>query len=329
MNISQSQSYRFEKKTGTNNPLDSVNSVSNLFSSSIDIDNDDDFDLFIGTSNGTVRYYENIGTEEAPNLFEEKTDELNPLNSVDLGGSVLPVFVDIDGDDDLDVFIGGENEIVYYKNIGTISEAVYELQLGHNNPLNGVSHIGSCSYFLSFEDIDMDNDLDVFIGWIATESLSERGVLYYKNTGEVETPSFEQQNGTDNPFNDFDEMYPLFVFIDIDGDNDKDAFIETGDGAFSFYENTTDYVLSLEDEIVKREVPIAIYPNPAAIEISFQGVGQETKVRIFSLDGLEVKRDVINDETETINIQSLMAGIYIVILEWDNEKVVEKLIVKK
>ncbi|MEL6165316.1 MAG: hypothetical protein AAFR37_16715, partial [Cyanobacteria bacterium J06628_3] len=87
------------------NPLKSYStgSLSNLFlpgSSPIfvDIDSDEDLDVFIGRSEGTFRpggidYYENTGDKSNP-IFTERTGSDNPLNQVSLSSNV-PSFVDI------------------------------------------------------------------------------------------------------------------------------------------------------------------------------------------------------------------------------------------
>jgi hypothetical protein len=80
-----------------------------------DIDNDGDFDVFIGEFLGTVKYYENTGTVNHP-IFEERIGENNPLNDVDAGYFSSPTLIDIDNDNDLDAFIGREDDIEYYEN---------------------------------------------------------------------------------------------------------------------------------------------------------------------------------------------------------------------
>jgi hypothetical protein len=78
-----------------------------------DIDNDGDFDVFIGTYDGIVKYYENTGNINHP-IFEERID--NFLNDVDVKNYSSPTLIDIDNDNDLDAFIGREDDIEYYEN---------------------------------------------------------------------------------------------------------------------------------------------------------------------------------------------------------------------
>lgn len=71
-----------------------------------DVDDDGDFDILKFTKKGSVEYYKNTGTLEAPlfNLEDKKFDSYE-VNSFLPNGLLLPVFfADGDGDKDADVF---------------------------------------------------------------------------------------------------------------------------------------------------------------------------------------------------------------------------------
>tara|TARA_B100000809_G_scaffold266851_1_gene332194 strand:+ start:3777 stop:4823 length:1047 start_codon:yes stop_codon:yes gene_type:complete len=325
--VLQSQTIQFIERTGDENPLENVTTVSSTISSPVDIDNDGDFDLFIGNSAGAILFYKNIGTEENPNLFEEQIGVSNPLSSVDLSAKVLPVFVDIDGDLDLDVFLGGKNKVVYYKNTGSISNPVFQEQLEENNPLNSVTDLGNRGYFTSFVDIDYDDDLDAFIGWIDFNLSDSQGILFYENKGSTTTPSFHNKTGDENPFQSFNELYPIPTFVDIDGDADLDVFLEKGNGSYLFYENTTETItVGIENVFID---PVAMYPNPAKSEVTFNVLDNETKVRVFSMSGLEIYRTLLTKEKRTIDVHSFDSGIYLILIESGGLKLTKKLVVKK
>ncbi len=95
----------------------------NLFPTFNDIDGDGDYDMFVGgNSNGLAdfQFYENIGTASSP-VFDSPIE--NPFNLENSNISVPSLtFVDLDGDSDLDIFVGGkistDLEFQYYERGG-------------------------------------------------------------------------------------------------------------------------------------------------------------------------------------------------------------------
>lgn len=81
-----------------------------------DLDADGDFDLLLGSSSGRVYYFRNEGSPTGPDfhLVENAFDEVNVRHRS------VPALYDIDGDGDLDLFLGSKVEgIVFFRNIGT------------------------------------------------------------------------------------------------------------------------------------------------------------------------------------------------------------------
>ena len=71
--------------------------------------------------------------------FIERSDSLNPLNGVDVGWYSTPSFADLDGDGDLDAFIGeGDGTIKYFQNTGSATSPAFTQLNGSFNPLDGV-----------------------------------------------------------------------------------------------------------------------------------------------------------------------------------------------
>ncbi|MDJ0609183.1 MAG: cadherin domain-containing protein [Kiloniellales bacterium] len=223
----------FTEQTGSDNPFDGIDIGTRSTPTFADIDGDGDLDAFIGEDNGTINYYENTGTSSSP-TFTQQTGGSNPFDGVDIGARSTPVFADIDGDGDLDAFIGeSSGNINYYENTGDSSSPAFTQKTGGSNPLDGVD-IGARSA-PTFVDIDGDGDLDAFIGEY------DGNINYYENTGDSGSPTFTQQTGGSNPFDGVDvgrDSKPTFV--DVDGDGDLDAFIGEASGNINYYENTGD-----------------------------------------------------------------------------------------
>jgi hypothetical protein len=187
-----------------------------------DIDSDGDFDAFIGNNLGNVIYFENSGSSTAP-AFAGPSFGFGLSNA---GRFTSPTFADIDGDSDLDAFIGNVyGNVVFFRNTGSASAAAFA---SSSNAFNLSSVGGSASP--TFADIDGDGDLDAFIG-------DSRGsTLYFQNTGNATVAAFAASSiGFDLP--DVG-VSAVPIFADIDADGDLDAFIGNGDGSTLFFLNT-------------------------------------------------------------------------------------------
>ncbi|MBK3734600.1 DUF4347 domain-containing protein, partial [Azospirillum brasilense] len=123
-----------------------------------DIDGDGDLDALIGNADGNTLFYRNVGTAAAPTFALEST---NPFGLGNVGSNATPIFVDIDGDGDLDALIGNDSgNTVLYRNIGTATAPTFTLD--GTNPFN-LGDVGSNAKPI-FADVDGDGDLDALIG---------------------------------------------------------------------------------------------------------------------------------------------------------------------
>ena len=204
----------------------------------IDIDNDNDSDLFVTTLSGAYGYqltnnfmfYENVENDYLLQTY-------NYIDTVDLLSDINPKFVDIDFDGDLDLFVGTNYDptsfpwigrIVFYENIGMDIDNNPVWELDSNNFLN--MDLGN-NLFPEFIDIDHDGDLDLFIG-------NYNGIVhFFENIGTVYNKDFEYY-GT---IEDIDiQGYSSPEFVDVDNDDDYDLLLGCVDGRIYFYENIGD-----------------------------------------------------------------------------------------
>jgi|GEM_PF-360086 len=135
-----------------------------------DIDGDNDFDLFIGSQTGTVRYLRNNGNPANP-IWQD----LGNLPNMDVGSNSLPTFADIEGDGDLDLIIGNGNLqgwLDYYRNDGS----AYLYSWAPASTHYGIWDFGDNSA-PCFADINDDEHPDLLIGCNAG------GIWRYDNLG--------------------------------------------------------------------------------------------------------------------------------------------------
>ncbi len=235
----------------------------------VDIDGDGDADIFVGQVDGTIQYLRNDGSATSPS-FTDVVGAGNPFNGVDVGQRSAPTFGDIDGDGDLDCFIGEQNGTVkYYKNNGTNVASSFTNVVGTSNPLYAVNTFQNATPQL--KDIDKDGDLDALVGRF-------NGIIrYYQNNGNSSTAFFAAVTGAANPFNGVSGILnPNIAFVDVDGDGDCDAFIGASDGKLYFWRNDGCTPLPVElayfhaklrDEIVVLDWMTATELNNEGFEI--------------------------------------------------------------
>lgn len=190
----------------------------------VDIDFDNDLDMFTGFNAGDIGYFGNSGNITSPSF---SNIVIPPFSIAALSGNSTPFFIDLDNDGDKDFFAGnGSSGIFYYKNIGNAQNATYNPAV--SNPFSLIGPGGINKPYMV--DIDNDNDPDLFIG------ASDGNTYFYENTGFAGSPAFASPST--NHFglvNVGERSAPSFADMDMDGD--FDALIGARDGNLHYFEN--------------------------------------------------------------------------------------------
>ena len=216
----------------TNNFIETIDHLTDVNPKFIDIDNDGDLDLFIGTNYdtssfpwiGKIIFYENKGFElDIQPYWEINNDDFLSIN---LGNNLFPEFIDIDNDDDLDLFVGNYNGLIhYFKNIGTINNYNFEYQ----GILNDIDLQGYSAP--EFIDIDNDSDYDLLVGCL------DGKVYFYENIGDKYNFNFILVSSNYNNIN-YESRTSVLSF-DLDFDQDEDLLVSSTNN-IAFYENIGD-----------------------------------------------------------------------------------------
>jgi predicted nucleotidyltransferase len=217
----------FSEVTGT--PFEGVSGSSIAFA---DVDGDNDQDVLITGQNNSFARISKLYTNDGMGSFSEMTG--TPFEGVS-GSSIA--FADVDGDNDQDVLITGQNN-----SFARISKLYTNDGMGSFSEMTGTPFEGVQFSSIAFADVDGDNDQDVLIPGL-NNSLARISKLY-TNDG---MGNFSEMTGT--PFEGV--VGGSIAFADVDGDNDQDVLITgqnnsaagisklyTNDGMGSFSEMT-------------------------------------------------------------------------------------------
>ncbi|KAH8052006.1 hypothetical protein JL722_10453 [Aureococcus anophagefferens] len=251
-NVGSAASPSYEAVTGAANPFDGIDVGAFGHWSKpafADVDGDGDLDLVVGEYDGTLFYYENVGSAASPS-YEAVTDAANPFDGIDVGYNSAPALADLDGDGDLDLVLGEEDGVLnYYETVGSAASPDYAPVTGAVSPFDGID-VGSRSK-PALADLDGDGDLDLVVGEVY-------GFLYYyENVGSAASPTYAARTGSANPFDGID-VTPSYeavpgtaspfdgigvgwssapAFADLDGDGDLDLVVGEYWGGLYYYEN--------------------------------------------------------------------------------------------
>ena len=236
----------FEKAVDEENPFDGLEVYGWFTPQFGDIDGDQDEDLISGDYWGDINFFRK---DEDAWVHEV---EMSPFAGLTYPYNGVSRLVDIDNDQDLDLFMTNSNgEIRYFENTGTATEPVFTEMFDGENPLSIAQSRTWSTAFLHFSDLDHDGDLDALFNGASEYDVESQAYLYFENTGSPEAPYFEEAD--ESLFSEFDEDARLQL-IDYDGDGDLDAFTGNRDGSVSYFKNQNPAVVTtLSEGVVQYE----------------------------------------------------------------------------
>jgi len=201
----------------------------------VDIDNDGDFDLLIGSKDGHIFHYENRGNKLSPRFFR-KTPIYMGLK---FGGNSVPRLADVNGDRTYDLLVGtGSGKIHIFFNSGMTQEAVFCQAFKVSDPPDKrckfqpelVADIApQADAVPELVDWDQDKDLDLVVG------KSNGKINYYLNTGNNFAPLWSLKSRHFQFIDGGGSVAP--TFHDLNQDGFSELFLGTSSSKIIYYEN--------------------------------------------------------------------------------------------
>jgi hypothetical protein len=276
-----------------------------------DIDYDGDADMLLGCSTGELLFFENIAGPGTSANFVFKTSK---FQNIDIGNFSKPTLFDIDGDNRLDLIIGGsDGKLTYYKDTATAGVAAFKL-IKKNFGLVNVAAV--------------QNNV---VGYAAPVFVKEQGTtcLYL---GTASGPIIKYVN-IDNNLNgmfliadssvgNVNEGFRTHISLaDITNDGKPEIVIGNFCGGVRLF--TFKSVSSSIQPI--NLTNLKLYPNPAHDYLFADNIPYNTSYQIINLLGAIIKEGTCNSK-EPINISGLTNGLYFFKLHVNNNSVILKII---
>ncbi|MDP6396130.1 MAG: FG-GAP-like repeat-containing protein [Candidatus Marinimicrobia bacterium] len=232
-----------------------------------DLDGDGDFDALVGDYNGEISFFINSGSSEEPSFIYQ-----GKFLEIDLSGRATPALGDVDGDGDLDLYVGDKNGSVHvWSNEG--DPANYNFVKISDDLFPG-EDLG-LEIALELADFDNDGDLDLLIG-------NQSGELYLANPSGSELHQLEQL-----PHSGLN-LAPTIGDLDLDGK--MDLIVGSNEGGLQYFSVEEQSVVNNEDFPIMTRL-VSCYPNPFNNTAIFQlssDVPADSRLIIYDILGRQV-----------------------------------------
>lgn len=206
---------------------------------------------------------------------------------IDVGDSASPEYADIDGDNDLDLYVGNSlGNIAVFKNDGS-----WNFTFDGFLQANGTDIQVTYDSSPIFADLDKDGDLDLYVGQMGEEEVSDGRIKVYTNdgSGNFEDAGYLTAGGT--TINLDRNSNPEFA--DIDKDGDLDLYVGSYQGTISIFTNDGSGNLSPAGfmQAGGTNIDVGDYASPSIDDVDDDGdldlyVGEaDGYFRIFLNDG--------------------------------------------
>jgi len=273
-----------------------------------DLNNDGKKDIILGLENGTLCYLQNTSTGSVPTFSAPVVNYPDHLGqSISVGQFAAPQLFDLNDDGKLDLLIGRKTgEVLYYLNIGTISNPSFELM---NSNLGNV-------------DVSTPNSPDGFAfphffrhldtTYLMVGSL-EGSIYFYDSIDDNLTIGSTFRTISANFLNQEKNIggYSSCAVGDLDNDSNLDLFIGQDLGGVFYLENDNTSTIGIQDHN-ETEIPLQVFPNPTDGIFNVQTANFPLELVLFSAEGRFIRNLSVTQYSTVFDFSSLTQGIYFI-----------------
>ena len=286
-NVGTNKNPQFEIITREIIPMIDVGAKATI--TQIDIENDGDYDFFLGAEDGAVSLLKNIGTKIIPQFILEK----NLISSNQSNFYSTPTVGDLNND--------GLKELIAGNYFGTLKtyqiNIIPQIEIVQKPFQLDTIDFGKESAPLLY-DFNRDNILDLIVG------LSSGKLIYLQNNGTISHPNFVKTNFSLDTLKLNISIIP--TALDYNSDGKPDLLISTGDNRLLLFLNTstTNY---LEFKYAKSSFDsVSVYMNYYQNQLNKNYDDRY----LMNLPISSSLVDIDNDKDLDLFIGSLKGGIY-------------------
>jgi len=276
--------------------------ISQLAPAVADTDNDGDEDLYVGISDGTLVYLENLsgGAGEANFAAPQFNYQL-----IDIGQFATPFFIDIELDGKMDLIIGEQNgNLNYYHNTGTADTPIFTLESELWGGVDVRKPGFVTGYSAPFMYRNQNDSLYLLVG-------SQIGNVFQYN--EIEDALLGEFYEADtNYLAYYHGFYASINGGDLNGDGEMELLSGTIRGGVQIFKLDNGTAIHQ----IENNQGIIISPNPVndIIYLNLNNVTAENVVvNMYNITGALLYSKTINAATATITLNaSFVPGIYFI-----------------
>ena len=262
-----------------------------------DLDNDGDKDLLMGSSGGSLIYYQNNN-----GTFTFTSPQLQGISA---GNNAVPQLVDVDRDGKIDLLVGNRSgKIRYYQNTGTSSNPIFT---NSSNFFGGVNVLksGAAAGYAAPILFDNAGAYELLVG-------SESGYIYHY--GNIDGNLAGNFTLIDSTYQSIYEPKKVSIAMgDIDSDGKFDLLTGCQTGGFRLY--TQSASLSLAETSSTNNHSWMLSPNPASNNVTIKAMqpllNDLRHYQIVDITGKVISSSNFKGGYFEVDITHLQSGFYV------------------